>query len=76
MHERPRERPWAVGDAPSDFVKAQLRGIVGVRMPITRLEGKRKMSQNRSAEDRAGVAEGLSQSERATDRVVAQLVPR
>jgi transcriptional regulator len=76
IHEASRDAPWAVGDAPPDFVKAQLRGIIGVRMPIVRIEGKRKMSQNRSAEDRAGVIEGLSQSDNPQDVVVAGLVPR
>ena len=74
LHERPRAEPWAVADAPEPFVRSQLRGIVGVRMPITRLDGKRKMSQNRSAEDRAGVAAGLEGSDRASDRAAAALV--
>lgn len=74
LHEGPRAEAWAVSDAPEAFVAAQLRGIVGLRMPITRLVGKRKMSQNRSAEDRAGVVAGLQQSERASDHVVADLV--
>jgi transcriptional regulator len=76
LHEGPRAEPWAVTDAPESFIQSQLRGIVGLRMPITRLEGKRKMSQNRSAEDRAGVAEGLAASDSAADRVVADLIPR
>ena len=59
MHEAGRASPWAVSDAPPDFVRSQLRGIVGLRMPIARLEGKCKMSQNRTAADRAGVAAGL-----------------
>lgn len=75
LHEGERASPWAVSDAPPDFVQAQLRGIVGLRMPITRLEGKRKMSQNRNAADRAGVAAGLAASERASDREVAALIP-
>jgi transcriptional regulator len=74
-HERPRAEPWAVTDAPAGFIRAQLRGIVGLRLPITRLEGKRKMSQNRSATDRAGVAAGLGASERASDRAVVALIP-
>lgn len=74
-HEGGRAAPWAVSDAPPDFVQAQLRGIVGLRMPITRIEGKRKMSQNRNAADRAGVAAGLAASERASDREVAPLIP-
>jgi transcriptional regulator len=75
LHERPRAEPWAVSDMPDAFLKAQLRGIVGLRMPITRLDGKRKMSQNRSEADRAGVAAGLAASESATDRLVATMIP-
>lgn len=75
LHEGPRAEPWAVADAPEPFIRAQLRGIVGLRMPITRLEGKRKLSQNRNAADRAGVAAGLAASNRATDRQVAALIP-
>jgi len=74
--EQGRAEPWAVSDAPEAFVRAQLRGIVGLRLPITRLEGKRKMSQNRSAEDRAGVRQGLAASEDAADRAVAALIPQ
>lgn len=70
-HEAGRPAPWAVSDAPENFIRAQLRGIVGLRMPITRLEGKRKLSQNRNAEDRAGVVAGLAASDRPGDRDVA-----
>ena len=76
LYERPRAEPWAVTDAPESFIKSQLKGIVGLRLPITRLEGKRKMSQNRSADDREGVAEGLMSSDRMTDRAVSGLIPR
>lgn len=76
LHERGRAAPWAVSDAPADYIKAQLRGIVGIRMPIARLDGKRKLSQNYSAADRAGVIEGLSRSGNAQDALVAGLVPR
>lgn len=58
-HETGRAEPWAVGDAPADFIRAQLEGIIGFALPIARIEGKWKMSQNRPAADRAGVAEGL-----------------
>jgi len=76
LHEGDRASPWAVSDAPADFIQSQLKGIVGLRMPITRLEGKRKMSQNRNAADRAGVVSGLSSSDRPSDRKVASLIPR
>jgi transcriptional regulator len=75
LHEQPRAKPWAVTDAPEAFIRAQLKGIVGLRLPITRLEGKRKMSQNRNEADRAGVAAGLAMSERVSDREVASLIP-
>ncbi len=75
-HEAGRADPWAVSDAPPRFIEGQLRGIRGLRLPIARLEGKRKMSQNRSAEDRAGVADGLSESPRPDEREVARLVPQ
>ena len=58
-HEAGRAEPWAVGDAPDAFVASQLRGIVGLRLAIGRIDGKAKFSQNRSAEDRAGAAAGL-----------------
>lgn len=74
-HEASRPQPWAVGDAPPTFIQAQLRGIVGVRLPIARIDAKRKMSQNRNAEDRANVKEGLSRSADARERQTAALIP-
>ncbi len=70
--EAPRAEPWAVTDAPADFIDVMLKGIVGFVLPISRLEGKWKMSQNRPAEDRAGVVAGL-QSDGRED--VAGLIP-
>lgn len=74
-HEGPRAKPWAVTDAPPPFIRAQLRGIVGLRMPILRIEGKRKMSQNRSEADRHGVAAGLAASDLPSERDAATLIP-
>ena len=75
LHEGRLGKDWRVADAPADFIDMQLRAIVGVRLPIASLQGKRKMSQNRNAQDRAGVAEGLGSSEHAQDREVGRLIP-
>ena len=75
VHEKDRADPWAVADAPDSYIQSQLKGIVGVRLPVTRLEGKLKMGQRDSAADRLGVAKGLADSERASDRAVAPLIP-
>ncbi len=72
-HEGSRAAPWAVSDAPADFIQAQLKGIVGFRLPIARIDGKVKMSQNRTVQDRAGVIEGLRAEGREE---VASMVPR
>lgn len=61
-HESSRETPWHVADAPPAFVEAQLRGIVGVEIEIRAIDGKWKVSQNRTVADRHGVADGLAQS--------------
>jgi transcriptional regulator len=53
--EGSRRQPWAVTDAPADYVQSLLKAIVGFEIPIARLEGKWKMSQNRPPEDRAGL---------------------
>ena len=58
-NETERPVPWEVSDAPDEFVGKQLKGIVGMEIPITRLEGKWKVSQNRDAKDRRGVTRGL-----------------
>lgn len=58
-HEGEREAPWAVEDAPPDFVRAMLRGIVGIEIPVARIEAKWKASQNRPLADREGVAAGM-----------------
>jgi transcriptional regulator len=58
-HEATRSQPWAVTDAPPDFVQQMLRAIVGIRIPVQQLVGKWKVSQNRNEPDRLGVAGGL-----------------
>ncbi|MEK0417228.1 MAG: hypothetical protein RI949_1234 [Pseudomonadota bacterium] len=59
-HEQNRQAPWAVSDAPADYIQQMLRAIVGIEIPVERLVGKWKVSQNRNEPDRLGVSEGLS----------------
>jgi transcriptional regulator len=59
-HEAGRVAPWAVRDAPPDYIDEMLKAIVGVEIAVSRLVGKWKVSQNRAANDRAGVAQGLA----------------
>jgi transcriptional regulator len=74
-HEAPRDEPWAVTDAPESYVEGQLRGIVGIALAVSRIEGKAKLSQNRSEVDRRGVVDGLradADDRRLTDGAAAQ----
>lgn len=60
MHEADRAQSWSVTDAPADFIDDQLAGIVGLEVRVTRVEGKAKLSQNRTELDRSGVIAGLA----------------
>jgi transcriptional regulator len=61
LHEAIFPEPWTVENAPADYIAGQLKAIVGIEMPISRLEGKWKVSQNRPEKDREGVVSGLEQ---------------
>lgn len=61
MMEGGAPEPWSVEDAPEDFIASQIKGIVGIEIAITALDGKWKTSQNRNEADRQGVVAGLSQ---------------
>lgn len=61
-HESTRESPWSVDDAPAPFIAGQLRAIVGVKLTISRIEAKFKLSQNRPAADISGVINGLRET--------------
>jgi transcriptional regulator len=74
MHESRRPQPWKVTDAPADFIEKQLEAIVGIEIPITRLSGKYKVSQNRSTADRDGVVQGLSKQGGESATAIADLV--
>ncbi len=76
QQEASEPAPWALADAPESFIAAMLRGIVGFRFPVARLEGKWKMSQNRKMEDREGVVRGLNGRAQGDDLAVAELVQR
>ncbi|HUB14219.1 MAG TPA: FMN-binding negative transcriptional regulator, partial [Acetobacteraceae bacterium] len=76
-HEGDRAAPWAVSDAPGEFVQGMLRGIVGFSLRIARLEGKWKMSQNRPEADRAGVVAGLAaEGQDTVAAIVAEAAPQ
>jgi len=73
-HEGDRPTPWHVSDAPDEFIAQQMKAIVGFELEIARLEGKWKMSQNRSGADIDGVVRGLSASSAPSDHQVAAIV--
>lgn len=75
-HESPRETPWAVIDAPADYVDSMITALIGVEIPIGRLSGKWKVSQNRPARDRQGVVEGLTREGTPAALAMAELVRR
>lgn len=73
-HEAGRPMPWRVGDAPPDYIDRMLRAIVGVEMPIERLEGKLKASQDEDLPDRQGTVSALQSDPRDEARAMAGLV--
>ena len=72
-HEAGAPRPWSVDDVPADFLESQLRGIVGVELRITRLEAKRKLSQNRDPADVMGVIAAFSDGTPGERAVAAEM---
>jgi transcriptional regulator len=75
-HEAGKADPWKVTDAPADYVESMLGGIVGLEIPLTRLVGKWKVSQNRPAADQDGVVDGLSREGQPEASAMADLVRR
>ena len=73
-NESGREQPWAIADAPAEFIHGMTRAIVGLRLTVDRLEGKWKMIQNRSEADRLGTLAGLSASADPEDQAVAAIM--
>lgn len=60
-HEAAEPQPWKMGDAPPAFIDELLRAIVGIELAVTRMVGKSKLSQNKSAADREGAAQALAE---------------
>ena len=75
-HEANRPEPWTVSDAPRDYIDSMLKAIVGFSIPVSRLIGKRKLSQNRSVADQIGVRDGLLANSTAHDHALAQLMAK
>jgi len=73
-HEAARTQRWQVGDAPDDYIASMLAAIVGIEMPIEAIQGKWKVSQNRSIADRAGVVAGLDAQAGDAAQAMARLV--
>ena len=73
-HETGRDDPWQITDAPADYIDKQLTAIVGLEIPISRLVGKWKVSQNRPAKDRDAVVDGLLQEGGHSAAAIADLV--
>jgi transcriptional regulator len=74
IHEAESPVPWRITDAPADYIATQIKGIVGLEMDIQRLEGKWKVSQNRSMQDRSEVARGLGELNTAESLAMKALV--
>lgn len=72
-HERDRDSPWAVTDAPADYVASMAKAIVGIEIRIDTMEGAWKLSQNRPADDRASIVEQLGAGDPG-QRVIAERI--
>jgi transcriptional regulator len=72
-HEAGRPHPWALTDAPEDYVRTQARAIVGLELRITRLDAKAKLTQNRSPEDIEGTIDGLSAGGAREQAIAAEM---
>jgi transcriptional regulator len=76
QYESGRDKPWTTDGLPADYMTGMLRGIVGVEIEITRLEGKLKLSQNRNAADRRAVIAALAEAPRAQDQALGAYMAR
>jgi len=73
-HEAGSSNPWRMRELPEPYLQGMLKGIVGLDIAVTRLEGKYKLSQNRPAVDRPRVIAELERREDADSRALAHLM--
>jgi transcriptional regulator len=74
LQEAGQPVPWTIDDAPTDFISAMLAAIVGIEIDIDRIEGKWKLSQNRSPGDQRSLVEALRRSSQESARAIAALI--
>ena len=74
LFEAGADAPWSLDDRDGDYIAGMIRAIVNFRIPISRIEGKFKLSQNRDGQDRAAVIDALSKSDNPDDRKTAELM--
>lgn len=74
QQESPYEIPWKTSDAPEQYIAALIRGIVGIRVSVSRIEAKAKMGQNRDARDALGAADGLAARAERSDLAVSAMM--
>jgi Transcriptional regulator len=72
-HEAARANPWSIDDAPADYIDGQVRAIVGLELRITRLEAKRKLTQNRGEADFEGTIAGLADGSPSEQALAAEM---
>jgi transcriptional regulator len=74
QQESPYQMPWTTRDAPAQYIAALIRGIVGVRFSVTRIDAKAKMGQNRDSRDALGAADGLAARAERSDLAVSAMM--
>lgn len=74
QQESPYEMPWKTSDAPAQYIAALIRGIVGIRFSVSRVEAKAKMGQNRDEHDALGAADGLAARAERSDLAVSAMM--
>ena len=72
-HEQSQPAPWSISDAPKDYIEQRLTGIVGVEIQVYDIQGKFKISQNQSAENKNGVRDGLAKAQHSMADVMQKI---